>query len=160
MALRPRTVPILSLLRQRTRPVPRKPGKLLSVSSGACRDYQFGHLPNACLTSLLLHVQTQRNPAIKILLNSNLWIPINNTNYGPTYTAFGTLALSPLCHALDSHNQFRHKIRNQPHGRELPLKLFLASANFPNCQSTWHSFMLGRPNAFEKILIALSPSRP
>jgi len=62
--------------------------------------------PNACLNQpYSFTVQTTGGiPPIKILLNSNLWIPINNTNYGPTYSGVaGTLGtFAAVVTALDS----------------------------------------------------------
>jgi hypothetical protein len=62
--------------------------------------------PNACLNQpYSFTVQTTGGiPPIEILLNSNRWIPINNANYGPTYSGVaGTLGtFTAVVTALDS----------------------------------------------------------
>jgi len=62
--------------------------------------------PNACLNQpYSFTVQTTGGiPPIKILLNSNRWIPINNTDYGPTYSGVaGTLGtFTAVVSAIDS----------------------------------------------------------
>jgi len=62
--------------------------------------------PNACLNQpYSFTVQTTGGiPPIKILLNSNRWIPINNTNYGPTYSgvAWTLGTFTAVVTALDS----------------------------------------------------------
>ena len=72
--------------------------------------------PNACLNqSYSFTVQTTGGiPPIQFLLNSNRWIPINNTNYGPTYSGVaGTLGtFTAVVTALDSAQPMSQQNQN------------------------------------------------
>jgi hypothetical protein len=72
--------------------------------------------PNACLNQpYSFTIQTAGGiPPIQFLLNSNRWIPINNTNYGPTYSGVaGTLGtFTAVITALDSAQPMSQQNQN------------------------------------------------